>query len=143
MFIELVKNDLAFGHQSIIRIQKFSRMVCCLISHFGFVEKRDTEDIEKTLLGKDFGILSEWVFFAVKLSKISEFFLIVELTKEKTTVGRNKGDIRVADLDILCDDKLDEISSIHFTLFKAITNDLLCPVILEVILIAFFWLNFA
>lgn len=64
---------------------------------------------------------------------LSKLFLHVELTKEKTIVGRNKGDIRVGELNILRNEKLEEISSAHFMVIRANVNDLLCPVILEVI----------
>lgn len=45
-YIALVKNDLAFVRQSIIRTQKCNRMVCWFFGHFGFVEERDTEENE-------------------------------------------------------------------------------------------------
>lgn len=47
-------------------------------------------------------------------------------------IGRNGGDIRVAELNELSGVKLEEISSIHFTLSKRNMTDIMCPVILEV-----------
>ncbi|XP_031620764.1 ovarian-specific serine/threonine-protein kinase Lok-like [Contarinia nasturtii] len=58
-----------------------------------------------------------------------------DLVKERTTIGR-KGDLNVCGLindtrDNIPNDRLKEISSIHFSITKEDVNDQYCPVIIE------------
>lgn len=56
----------------------------------------------------------------------------LDLTKNRTTIGRNRADISISNLKILPANKLDEVSSQHFVIVNSDIDNDHCPVYLEV-----------